>query len=547
MAQAAAPAAAPATAPSAWAPLRLPMFRALWIATVVSNVGTWMHDVGAGWLMTSLDPDPLMVALVQAATTLPIFLFVLPSGVLADILDRRRFLMAAQVLMVVAALSLGSLALLGQVTAEVLLALTFLLGIGAAMTAPAFQAVVSELVTREHLPAAVALNSLGVNVSRAIGPALGGFIISLLGTPAVFVLNGISTLAVLFVLATWKRTPPPSRLPPEHFLTALRAGFRYVAQAPALQAVLVRAAAFFLSASALWALLPLVARQQLGLQAHGYGVLLACMGAGAVAGALILPRIRRRLSADRTVIGATVLFALAGAGLAASSNLVLACAAMLLAGFGWIAVLSSLATGSQAGSAGWVKARALSTYIMVFFGSMALGSTVWGALAGQIGLPATLVAASAALLLGALTALRWRLSDAEGLDLAPSAHWPAPVTDRIIDDDRGPVLISIEYRIDPADAHAFIAAMRPLGQSRRRTGALAWGVFEDTADAGRWLETFVVESWLQHLRQHELRQTVTDRKLHEAVQAFHRGEEPPRVSHFVAPAHGAAVAPQPRP
>ena len=236
------------------------MFRALWIATLVSSIGTWMHDVGAGWLMTSLSPSPLMVALVQAATTLPIFLFVMPSGVLADIIDRRRFLMAAQLVMMLAALGLSGLGLANLATPWSLLGLTFALGVGAAMTAPTFQAVVFELVTREDLPAAVALNSLAINVSRAIGPALGGFMISLLGTPAVFLLNGLSTIAVLVMLYRWRRAPQPARLPAEHFVLALRAGFRYVAEAPAMRAVLVWAVAFFTFASALWALLPLVAR-----------------------------------------------------------------------------------------------------------------------------------------------------------------------------------------------------------------------------------------------------------------------------------------------
>lgn len=346
------PAGASERPASPWAPLRQPMFRALWIAILVSSIGTWTHDVGAGWLMTSLSPSPLMVALVQAATTLPIFLFVMPAGVLADIINRRRFLMAAQLVIIVAAFGLSGLTLANLVTPWALLGLTFALGVGTAMTAPTFQAVVFEIVTKEDLPAAIALNSLAFNVSRAIGPALGGFMISLLGTPAVFLLNGLCTLAVLIVLYRWRREPQPGRLPAEQFLPALRAGFRYVAEAPAMKAVLIRAVAFFTFASALWALLPLVARQEMGLSATEYGLLLTFIGLGAVAGALLLPRARRTFSADASVVTATLLFAVAILGLAMAPGLALAAATMLLAGLGWITVLSSLAVGAQATSAG---------------------------------------------------------------------------------------------------------------------------------------------------------------------------------------------------
>jgi predicted MFS family arabinose efflux permease len=476
------------------------------------------------------------------ATTLPIFLFVMPAGVLADILDRRRFLMAAQLVIMVAAFSLSGLTVTNLTTSWSLLGLTFALGVGTAMIAPTLQAVVFELVTEEDLPAAVALNSLAFNVSRAIGPALGGSVISLLGTPVVFLLNGFLALTVITVLYRWRRAPQPGRLPAEQFMPALRAGTRYVAQAPIMQAVLVRAVAFFTFASALWALLPLVARQELGLNATEYGLLLAFIGLGTVAGAVLLPRMRWVLSADASVVLATLLFALALFGLAAAPGLAWAAAAMALAGIGWITVLSSLAVGAQSASAGWVKARALAMYLMVFFGSMALGSMAWGFVAGMIGLNATLVVAAAGLIIASTSAIRFRLAAAGGLDLAPSMHWPAPQVAEEIAHDRGPIMVTVEYRIDPAQPQGFVKAMYALRRARRRTGALAWGLFEDAADRGRYIEYFIVESWLDHLRQHE-RVTVSDRRLQEAARAFHVGAEPPIVSHLVAPATQTPFSP----
>ena len=274
-------------APSPWVPLRRPIFRALWIATTVSNIGTCMHDIGAAWLMTTLSSNPLMVALVQAAATLPVLMFAIPAGVFADIVDRRRFLMAAQLWILATSLSLCFLALLGLVTPMVLLAATFALGIGSGMNGPPFIAIVAELVPRAELPAAVALNGLGVNLARAIGPAIGGIVITLAGIPAVFLLNALSVVCVAWVVWRWRRPTEAGVLPPEHFLPAMHSGLRYVRYAPLLRVTLIRAAAFLFPASAIWALLPVLARNQLGLSASGYGFLLACLGVGAVAGALI--------------------------------------------------------------------------------------------------------------------------------------------------------------------------------------------------------------------------------------------------------------------
>jgi MFS family permease/quinol monooxygenase YgiN len=515
-------------------PLSFPVFRALWIATIVSNVGTWMHDVGAGWLMTSLSPSPLLVALVQTATTLPMFLLALPAGAFADIVDRRRMLLSAQVLGVVGASLLAILTLWDLVTPELLLAGTFVLGIAAALSAPVFQAIVPELVDKEALPDAVALNSLGVNISRAIGPALGGVIVALAGTAAVFALNALSVVAVLAVLFTWKRPQTVRTLPPEHFFGALRAGYRYTRQSPAMRLVLVRAAGFFLFGSALWAMLPLVARRGLELDAAGYGALLGCMGAGAVAGAILLKRVRKKFSANTISVTATLLFALATLALALATNAWLAGSVMVAAGLGWIGMLTSLNVAAQMASPGWVKARALAVYLLVFQGAMTGGSVLWGSFAASTSVPTALVVAAIGQAMAIVLALRWRLPQDSASDLAPSNHWAEPVVSVQPADDRGPVLIEIEYRVEPERLAEFVSALRGFRASRQRDGAIRWDVWEDVAEPGRVLESFVVESWVEHQRQHA-RVTHADQLDQDLLNAFHAGDRPPVVRHLLRP------------
>ncbi|MDR7103022.1 MFS transporter [Croceicoccus sp. BE223] len=522
-----------AAAPRTAGPLASPLFRALWIATIVSNVGTWMHDVGAGWLMTSLSPDPLMVALVQGATTFPMFVLALPAGALADIVDRRRLLIGAQLFGLLGAAGLAAMTLADLTTAPVLLAFTALIAVGAAFSAPAFQAIVPELVPPEALQRAVALNSLGVNIARAIGPALGGAIIAAAGPAAVFAVNALSVLGVVTVLWRWRRAASDRRLPAEHMIGAMRAGLRYAAQSAELKVVLIRAIGFFVFASGLWALLPIIARSDLGLGPAGYGGLLAFMGLGAVCGAVVLPKLRGHLASNSIMLSASILLAAAMAGLSLAPGFPAASAALFFAGVAWIAMMASLNGGAQATSPRWVKARALAAYLLVFQGSMAAGSALWGSLASRIGVGSTLLAAAAMLALAGL-ALTWRfpLDDAAMPDLSPSAHWPTPIVDGTIEDDSGPVLVTIEYRIDPARVSAFFAEMQKMRRIRRRDGAIHWGVYEDTASPGTVIETFTVESWLEHLRQHD-RVTNADRVHQDAVKAFQEGETPPVVRHFM--------------
>ena len=514
-------------------PLANPSFRALWIATVVSNIGTWMHDVGAGWLMTSLSPDPLMVALVQAATTFPMFVLALPAGALADIVDRRKLLIGAQLFGLVAAMTLAAITLAGFTTAWILLVFTAAIAMGAAFSAPAFQAIVPELVPRPALQQAVALNSLGVNIARAIGPALGGLIIAASGPGAVFAANALSILGILTVLARWRRVAPDRHLPAEHMVGAMRAGLRYALRAPELQVVLIRSVGFFLFASGLWALLPIIARRDLELGPLGYGGLLTFMGLGAITGALVMPKLRSRMGANAITLAASILLAIAMAGLSQAVAFAAAAAALLVAGLAWIAMMASLNGGAQASSPGWVKARALAIYLLVFQGSMAAGSTLWGSVASEIGVPSTLLVAAGLLIAASLIlASRFPLDRASTLDLAPSSHWPAPLVDGTVEHDSGPVLVTIEYRVDPAKLPDFFAAMQELRRIRRRDGAIHWGVYEDTAAPGMVIETFTVESWLEHLRQHD-RVTNADRVQQEALAAYLIGDGPPVVRHFV--------------
>ncbi len=515
-------------------PLGFPVFRALWIATIISNIGTWMHDVGAAWLMTSLSPSPLLVALVQAATTLPMFLLALPAGAMADIVDRRKLLLAAQLLGLAAAAMLSVLTLLGLVTPWVLLVATFVLGVAAAISAPVFQAIVPELVDKEALPDAVALNSLGVNIARAIGPALGGVIVALAGTPAVFALNALSVLSVLGVLFFWKRARTAYSLPPEHFFGALKAGYRYARHAPALRLVLIRAMGFFLFGSALWAMLPLVGRRILGLDAAGYGALLGCMGAGAVVGALVLKRVRKRVPANAISVGATLLFALSTLALALAGNAWIAGVVMFVAGLAWIGMLTSLNVAAQMASPGWVKARALAVYLLVFQGAMTSGSILWGTIASRFDVPTALLIASLGLTASVLLARIWRLPKDATTDLAPSNHWVEPVVAIPPADDRGPVLIEIEYRTDPTRMAEFAAALRKFSDTRHRDGAIRWDIWEDVAEPGRVIESFVVESWIEHQRQHA-RVTHTDQLDQEMLNAFHVGDAPPIVRHLLRP------------
>ena len=518
---------------SPWSALGVRVFRWLWLATVISNVGTWMYNAASAWLMTSLDADPFTVSLVQVANSLPLFLLALPSGAIADMIDKRRFILALEIAATIAGAVFAWLVQIHHVTPATLLLFIFLVGALGAIETPAWQAITPLLVPKPVLSSAIALNSVGVNVSRVIGPALAGVLILASGIASPFWVNAVSNLGVIAVILWWRPPPRPApTLPPEHLSGAIRAGLRYAIHHRTLRAALARAAAFFLFASAYWALLPVLARTQLHGGATLYGVLLGVLGAGAVAGALVLPRLRAHLGADRMVALGQLGTALALALFALARSAPLALLACALAGVSWIIVLATLNVAAQLSLPEWVRARGLAVYVTIFFGTMSLGSACWGWVGGHFGLgPAQLLAAAGALL-AIPVSRRWPLlSGAETADLTPSMHWPEPVLARTIEGDAGPVLVSVEYHIDLKDRAAFIAALTRLARVRRRDGAYAWGVFEDTEHSGRILETFLVDSWLEHMRQHQ-RVTHADRILEDHVRRFTR--DAPHVTHYVS-------------
>jgi len=483
--------------------------------------------------MTSLDPDPLIVSMVQAATALPMFLFALPAGALADIVDRRKFLIVAESTITVVSAMFAAIVWLGLATPNNLLLFTFLIGAAGALMAPAWQSIVPQLVPKQDLHPAVAANSVGVNVSRAVGPALGGVIVASLGIAAPFWLNAISDLGVIGALVWWRFPQKGIRsLPIERFTGAMRAGLRYGKNNLHLRATLIRGAAFFLFASAYWALLPLVARSQIAGGADLYGFLLGAIGVGAVGGSFLLPWLKAKLGPDRLVAAGSIGTAAAMSLFGLAHDSIMALSASILAGVSWIAVLSSLNISAQIALPEWVRGRGLAMFVMVFFGALSLGSAVWGQVAGMFGLAVAHFVAAIGILLAIPMTWRWKLQTGAGIDLTPSMHWPAPIVTHELEKDRGPVLVTVEYRIDPKDREPFLTALERLGHERRRDGAYVWGVFEDAAVEGRMMETFLVESWLEHLRQHE-RVTNADRVLQNAVHRFHT-EGAPKVEHLIA-------------
>ncbi|MFV0575921.1 MAG: MFS transporter [Vibrio sp.] len=518
---------------SSFAPFSSMTFTLLWIATVLSNVGTWMHDVGAGWLMASMSSTPMFVALVQTATTLPMFLFALPAGALADLIDKRRLLIMVQSVLAVTALCLGFIVWQGALTPWLLLTFTFIMGTGAALIAPAWQSVVPMLVSREYLSAAVAANSVGINISRAIGPAIGGIILSFsLAIP--FFTNAISFLFVIAVLYWWKPVQPTAQpLPSEHFVSAMRTGIRFAINNIALKSTLYRAAGFFLFASAYWALLPLIAKQLLNGGSDLYGMMMGAVGLGAVSGAIFLPRIRNRIDANQLVAIGSVGTALSMLLLATVSDQIFSLFTCLLAGASWISVLTSLNVSAQISLPEWVRARGLAIFVTVFFGSMTVGSLLWGQVSSVIGLSWTLILAALCLVVFIPITWRFKLYLGEGMDLTPSMHWPTPITSVELEQDQGPVLITVEYLIDQKRSAEFLEMANQLRQQRLRGGAYTWRIYEDTAVPGKILEFFEVESWLEHQRQHH-RVTYSDKVLQEQIRTFHLEDLPPKVTHYLS-------------
>jgi MFS family permease len=522
----------PPVASSAWAPFRNRTFAVIWTATVVSNIGGWMYTVASGWLMTSLDPNPFVVSMVSVANSLPMFLFAIPAGALADIVDRRRLLIFGESAILITSTAFAALVWLHLITPMSLLVLSFIVTVGSAITAPAWQAVVPELVPKQDLPAAVAANSVGINVSRAVGPAIGGLLVGAIGIGAPFWLNAFSNLGVIVALVRW-RMPKKSGtpLPPERFGSAMRTGLRHARYNPNLLATLIRATTFFVFASAYWALLPLVARSQIAGGPTLYGILLGTIGASAVGGAFLLRWLRGKFGADRLLSIATLATAAATGLFALAHDSATAVAASLIAGASWIAAVSSLNVSAQTALPEWVRGRGLAVYVTVMFGALTLGSAIWGELAAVVSLSAALLIAAMGAIISIPLTRTWKLQTGAVDDLSPSMHWPAPITTSAIEPDSGPVLVTVEYHIDPKNREPFLHALARGARERRRDGAYDWGIFEDPAKEGRFIETFLTDSWLDHLRQHQ-RVTKADRIVEQVVRRFQVGDGP-KTTHLV--------------
>jgi MFS family permease len=520
-------------------PLRSALFRNLWIASTISNLGGWMQDTAGTWLMTLLTTSPLLIALMQTAASLPVVMLGLLAGATADIFDRRRLLLFWQTWMLAAVGLLSVLTFLNIISPWVLLTLTFLLNVGTAMNSPAWQAIMPELVPREELPEAVSLNSAGFNLARALGPALGGLAIAAFthadtGAACTFLLNSLSFVGVILVLYQWKRKPLfKSALPAERIYGSMRAGLRYVQYAPLLKAALARAFLFTIFVSAVWSLLAVVAARDLHQGALGYGILNGSMGLGAVIGATALPRVRRKFSADEIIAVSSGVFIGTLLILAFLHYPLVIIPVLLCAGFAWTSTMSTLNLAVQVSVPSWVQARALGTYQMVFAGGMAVGSVIWGVIAEHISTPVSLAAAAGGLLITLPLSRRLHVLRGELPDFRPfrSKFLPPQLAIEPEMSD-GPVRILIDYYVDPEDYNAFVQAIHELRDVRLRDGAMRWGIFQDANDPRRLNESFIMESWIDYLRQRE-RFTASDRTVRDRVVSLHRGEEPPRTTHTI--------------
>ena len=518
---------------SAWAPFRHRLFAEMWTAQFVSNIGGWMQTVAAQWLMLSLTGSAAYVALVSTAGSLPIMLFAVAAGAIGDLVDRRRFLLVAQGFMVAAAAALGALALAGQVTPWTLLGLIFALGVGTALTAPTWQTLQPELVDTPERQQAISLGAVNQNLARAIGPAIGGLILAATSAGTVFLVNAATFLAVIAVIAAWRSTRPAGALPREHLGEAIRAGGRYVAASPALRVILARTLLFVLFASSIWALLPLTAQSQLHLGSGGYGLLLGCVGVGAVGGALFLPRLRVLLSAGGQLSGGSLCLAAVALILALVHVTAVVAVALAVGGMAWVLALSTLSSAYQLTLPGWVKARGVSFYLIVFQGGNAVGSALLGLMAQHAGLTVTFVTVAVALGVGPLIGLRLPFQSIPPAGLLPAGDWPAPYVMGAGDGGPvGPVMVSVEYWPRAGLHDELLAALRDARFSRRRTGAISWRMWQDAADPDRIVEQFVVASWDEHLRQHE-RVTRRDADRLDKIRAMTDPAHPATTTHWL--------------
>jgi MFS family permease len=512
--------------------LKNPLFRALWIASTASHIGSYMTDVGQGWLMSSLTPSPLIVSLLLTAESLPFFLLGLPAGALADIIDRRRLLIVSQFAMLVVVGTLAVVTFTGIATPWVLLALAFALGIATAFNDPAWHAVIPELLSREELAAGITLTGVGVNVARTLGPAVGGFIVAAVGPAMVFVLDGLSYLGVIVVLFRWRKEPSLSTLPPEHMLPAIRAGVRFARHSPPLRRVLFATFLFMICGAGVMALMPVLGRET-GHGAIGYGLLLGSLGIGAVTGAMLLTRVRSRVAPEMLVTAGFLAFAAVAIGAGTLRELFALCPIMFVGGVAWLSVLSTFTVAAQQASPAWVRARVLAVYLIIFQAGIAGGSALWGVVASRAGLNTAYFGIAGGMVLGAALAFRLKPAAGEVVDYSPANHWPDPVVAEEPLLDAGPIMVQVEYCVDPPHADAFRTALAELGQLRRRDGAMQWWLFQDTADPSRFVETWLEATWVEHLRTHE-RVSVAYREIERRISDLTRSGSEIKTRHFVS-------------
>ena len=513
---------------SAWAVFESRPYLRIWGASMFGLAGIAMSDAASAWLMTNLNADPRAVSMVQVAAFLPMFMLTLPAGALVDIVEPRRFLLGLETFITALIAAFALIVTLNLATPALLLALTFVLSAAWSVAAPAWAALLPMLVPRRDLEAAAAFNSISYNASRALGPALGGRLITALGIAAPFWGFAVANAASVLMLLMCRSAPRRERaLPAERFFSAMRAGVRHAVYNPHLRATLMRTVAVFPFGAAFLALLPLVARSQMTSGPQIYGLLLASASVGGVAGSLVRPYVKNWLGPDRFVAASTIIIALAMTLLGACHSLTFALVAAFVAGAGWTTVIASLSLSAQVALPDWVRGRGLAIFLTAVFGSVAVGSFAWGFVAAHLGLPAAHFLAAAGAIAAIPLTWSWRLQTAEGMDLTPSRHWQAPILSREVEDESGPVLVTVRYRVAGDDPDAFLDAIEEVGWQRRRDGAYAWGIFADVAEKGVYLETFLIGSWLEarYLRE---RVTKTDREREDRVRTLL--VEPPTVT-----------------
>ncbi len=518
-----------------WSPLKYSAFRSIWIAVTISNTGTWMHDMGVGWLMATMTDSSFMIALVQTATTLPFFLLALPAGTLADIVNRRTFLLYTLTWMMISAALLGVLTLSDYTTPWILLALTFSLGVGNAMMRPALSASVPGLVPRDELRKAITLNSMSLNVSRSAGPVLAGFLILSAGPAYIFLLNTLTFLAIIFAIYQWPKNPSVDTisLPVERFMEGMRAGLRYAQNAPMLQAVLIKGLVFFFFSSAIWALLPVIAVKVLKGGPTLYGWLIAMIGIGAVIASQLMGWLNKKFTRNTIVTFGGLIYAVTLYGFGNTSDTSILMLVLLICGASWLALFSTIIVAGQLAVPDWVRARGLALVMLTMMGSMSLGSALWGKFADQYGIPLSCTFSALGLAISLILIRNIKIGEDDHIDLTPSMHWPTPEFADDIRSDSGPVMVTIEYIVESENKPEFLRLSQQLKQLRKRDGAFFWELYHKADKANCLVEVFMVSSWLEHLRQHA-RVTVLDKQLQDKIRTLVANEIRPKRSHFIA-------------